>query len=103
MNIYVVFTTTKPTKKTPTQTEEIEYFTRKFYTSAGFSIIKYSEFSQNPQTFPEIESSDFKHNNETIKTLIARKIPKLENYPFKEENGIIFEISPEELREPNQK
>lgn len=76
--------------------EEALFFAEKFYKSNGFQIINYKDFISAPETYPELTKWDFKFDVEPATTIIVNKIPKIQHPLFKEENGVITEIQPDE-------
>ena len=75
--------------------EEQDYFAKRFYKSNGYQILTYEDYELNPDRFPELDIKDFKLGDETAKTIVFKKIPQLDFYPYLEENGVITEIEPE--------
>lgn len=76
--------------------DEQMFFAEKFYKSNGYEILKASDFKKDPHKHPELNNWDFKFGETPAEIIVVKKIPQLKTYPFKEEDGFITEIEPEE-------
>lgn len=69
---------------------------RKFYTQAGYKIIEYKDYINNPEKYPEINSHDFQLGEDISNAIVAKKIVPLEP-PFYEDNGVIYHVNYKEI------
>lgn len=72
--------------------EELETSARKFYEKNGYSIIKREDFLNNNENYNYIKESDFNLGEDSSNVIVAKIIQEKE-YPFIEEDNIIYHIN----------
>ena len=71
--------------------EELDTAARNFYKKNGYQVIEYEEYSKNKEIYNCIKESDFNLGEDRSNTIVA-KVIKEKQYPFVEDDGIIYRI-----------
>lgn len=71
--------------------EELDNKARSFYLKNGYQIIKYTDYLKDKEKYNYLDSNDFMYAD-NIDMIVAKKLEKKE-YPFYEEDGIIYHIN----------
>lgn len=69
--------------------EYLDLNARKFYSRAGYEIINYEDYCNNKDKYLYLTNEDFILGEDGPTTIVAKPII-LKEYPFYEENGIIY-------------